>query len=310
MKTPIRFYESFLALLDGNVSVSAALRVLSENTGDKTTQKMAREILSSMKKGGSFYEGAKIFLSSYHLPILRSAEATGDLPSAVRSILADLQRKEKAKDNIVNALVYPALIIMMSIAGTVFLLVKGIPLFAESGLMSGALVNNAVQGIIIAGLFLLVSGSAFIFAALKFFGSESPITRLFYLLSLLTSHHIPLSDALYYCVGALGQTKEAAALALIRKDIEAGSRVSEAFASQRSLCAPFVQNWLAVADTSGGVAEAFKAIYAYCLSRDDKRRALATRLIEPAAIIITGIYILLLLQAVVLPILTRAGSVL
>ncbi|MDR0910334.1 MAG: type II secretion system F family protein [Spirochaetaceae bacterium] len=307
MKVPLHFYENLLALLEGNLSISGALQVISETTGDRLAAKTANDILSSMKQGYSFYETASGYLLSYQKPILQSAEVTGDLKSAIASIIADLYKKEKAKENIVGALIYPAIIIMASIAGTVFLLVKGIPLFAQSGLMSVEIVSNAVQGVISAGMFLLVAGIAFVFTAFKLFGNDSPRTQVFYLLSVLTGHHISLSDALYYCIEQCSQTK---ALVLIKKDIEAGIRVSDAFSAQKKLCTPFVQNWLAIADNSGNLTEAFKSIYIWCIKTDEKRRSLATRFIEPVAIIITGIYLLLLLQAVVLPILTRTGGVL
>jgi type IV pilus assembly protein PilC len=130
----------------------------------------------------------------------------------------------------------------------------------------------------------------------------------FYLLSLLLENHIPVHEALSRCVVLMGESRFGRALAAVRGDVASGVRFSRAFA-RHSLFSPYIAGWLSVADSSGDIAGACGHIASWVQKRDEARRALASRCLEPAVIVITGVYLLILIQAVVLPILTHAGAV-
>jgi general secretion pathway protein F len=308
----LSFFEGLLALLEGNASLSDALFILSRGETDRFVKETAARLLTRMKKGWRFsdcLEDMSGGITQIHRALLCAAETTGNIAPALVAILADLRRKRHAREEVLTALIYPAIIILASGVGTAFLLVKGIPFFVQSGFLSGDSLEQAESGVLVAGLFLLCAGALFFVVCFRLFGEDPPETTVFYLLSLLLEHNIPLSEALSRCIGALGRTKQAGALVLIKKEIEAGARVSRAF-GENALCSVYARNWLAVADENGNIAGAFHTLYDYYRKQDERRRSLAARCIEPGAILITGIYILMLLEAVILPLLTRAGGAL
>jgi type II secretory pathway component PulF len=60
----------------------------------------------------------------------------------------------------------------------------------------------------------------------------------------------------------------------------------------------------------GNLSEICGNIRDYYAGRDNKTRELASKLIEPAVIMLTGLYVLIIMLTAILPILTYAGGVL
>jgi type IV pilus assembly protein PilC len=131
--------------------------------------------------------------------------------------------------------------------------------------------------------------------------------RIFYLLSFLLEGNITIPDALSQCITGMGESKQGRALVAIKKEIASGTRLSQAFA-RSAVFSSYVSGWLAIADESGNIGEACRNISAYYQKRDAQIRHIASKCIEPAFIIVTGIYLLILIQSVILPILTHAGG--
>jgi type II secretory pathway component PulF len=159
-----------------------------------------------------------------------------------------------------------------------------------------------IFGVVFAGVFLFIAGGVLFFVYFRLFGNDSPEYRVFYLLSLLLENHIPLGEALTQCVINMGETRYGRALAAIKNDI-----VSGAF-SKSALFSSYISGWLSVADANGNIDEACRNIALFFQQRDERVRNMAAKCIEPAVIIITGIYLLILIQTVILPVLTHAGG--
>jgi type II secretory pathway component PulF len=312
--SPLRFTEMLLALLQGGTNLIDALAILSKTGKEAGVGDIAVELLAVMKRGFGFSDALALALPEsvlakpLYLTLLKSAEMTGSVTLVLEHIAEDLRRRQKTRENIITVLLYPALIILIAFAGTAALLVKGLPLFVNTGLLSGAVLSQAINGIIFAGLFLLASGAASFIACYNIFGKDSAPFRVFYLLSFLLRGNVALPDALSRCVAAVGETKYARALVLVKKDISSGVRLSEAF-SRTGVFSGFVSGWLAVADRNGDIKTVCCHIADYFQKRDERVRGIASRCVEPVIIVITGIYLLILIQGIVLPLLTRAGGI-
>jgi type IV pilus assembly protein PilC len=312
----IRFFEMLLVLLQGKTNFIDALTILSNAGTEKNVQETAKKLLLLMKKGRTFSDSLTVIqntktllVNPLYINLIKASELTGSLDIVLEHILADLQRKQKSVETIATVMMYPAIIVLVACAGTVFLLVKGLPLFINAGLLSGNVLSSAINGIIFAGVFLGVAGAAVFFACYKVFGDDSAEFRLFYLLSFLLQAKIPLNDALSQCIVGIHNAKYGKALIQIKKEISSGVHLSAAFA-HTNVFSSYITGWLAIADENGDVTSVCRNIAAYFQKRDEHIREIASRCIEPVIIVITGIYLLILLQAVVLPLLTRAGGLL
>ena len=309
----LRFTELLLTLLKGKTSLFDSLRILARDGIEKGVRDSAVSLLSSMKKGKSFSESLRrvksggVIFSPLYLTLISAAELAGSLEAVLESIINDLRRRQAARENAVNILVYPAIIVFLAVAGTVALIVKGMPLLIAEGFLSDGVVRDAKAGIVIAALVLLSGGSALFTVYFKLFNNDSPEFRIFYLLDFLLRSNVTLTEALSHCVASMAGTKFCKALIAIKRDIAYGVSFSSAFGKIKHF-SPYVRGWLSVADMHGNLSEISGNIRDYFGRRDSKTREIASRLMEPAVIVLTGSYVLIIMITVVLPILTYTGG--
>jgi len=311
----LQFSELLLVLFKGKTGLVDALHILAGEGIERRIRDSAVSLLSAMKKGKGLSEGLRyinnggVYFEPLYLTLIAAAEMTGNIEKIIEHIVIDLRRKERARENVINIMIYPSIIVLLAIAGTILIIVKGIPMFIESGLLSQDAVSDAIGGICIAGAVLLIGGSALFTVYFKIFYYDSPELKIFYLLDFLLRSNVSLLEALSQCIISIKETKYGRALVTIKKDIAAGIPFSAAFAKIK-LFSPYVLGWLAIADMHGNISEICGSIKDYYEHRDNKARETAAKLIEPAVIVLTGIYVLIIVTTVILPILTFTGGVL
>jgi type IV pilus assembly protein PilC len=312
-KTTLHFSEMLLSLLKGKVSLTDSLQILSHEGIESQVKDCAASLLAIMKKGKNLSESlhllgnSKVSYEPLYISLITAAEATGTINEVLERIVHDLQRKQKAKENVQNLIIYPLIIISIAIIGTVFIITKGLPLFIEGGLLSSDVQNDAITGIMMAGIVLLTGGGSLFIVYYRIFYHDSAKYLIFYILEFLLKSNITLPQALSYCIISIKNTKYKKALLMVKKDIVSGVSFSTAFTKIRYF-SNYVTGWLSVADINGNITEICGNIKAYYEQEDTKKRAVAARLMEPMIIVLTGIYILIIMLTVVLPILTYAGG--
>jgi type II secretory pathway component PulF len=311
----LRFTELLLALLKGKTGLLDALAVLAREGIEKPVKENAVSLLAIMKKGKGLSESLKIigkrkvFFEPLYITLITAAELTGSIEAVLERIVSDLQRKQRAKENLINILIYPAAIVLLAIAGTAGIILKGMPIFISAGLLSRDVIEDAKTGISLAGLVLLLGGGALFYVYFQIFNEDSPESRIFYLLDFLMKGSITLTDALSQCIVSLGRTKYGGVLVKIKKDIVSGVSFSEAF-RRTNYFSPYVLGWLSIADINGSLNEISGNIRDYYMRKENSVREAAAKLIEPAVIVLVGFYVLIIMVTVVLPILSYAGGAL
>jgi len=309
----LRFTELLLTLLKGKTSLPDSLQILARDGIEKGIRDIAVSLLSSMKKGKGFseslrcLESGRVFFPPLYLTLISAAELAGNLETVLERIMGDMRRKQVARENAVNILIYPAIIVFLAVAGTIALVVRGMPLLISEGFLSFDVLQDAKIGIGIAALVLLSGGGVLFFVYYKIFYGDSPEFRIFYLLDFLLKSNVTLTEAISHCVLGMSGTKFRKALIMIKKEISQGVSFSSAFGKIR-LFSPYVRGWLSVVDMHGDFCEISGNIRDYFERRDSKTREVAARLIEPAVIVLTGSYVLIIMITVVLPILTFTGG--
>jgi type IV pilus assembly protein PilC len=300
-------------LLGGNTNLIDAVNVLSGREIEKPLRETAAKVMGVLKKGGGFAEalayasGKVLVFPERYRGLIRSAEKTGRVDAALARIAGDLRRKMKARETITAAMMYPVTVAIIALSGTIVLIYRGIPFFAESGILSGAFLSRAVASVIFAGIYLFAAGVLLTFTCYKLFIRESACFSIFYELSFLLEGDISLPEALTSCITTAGENKWGRALALVKRDIISGGRVAAAFEGT-GIFPAYITGWLNIGDKNGEIKTVCRRIAEYYLARDERRREIVIRCMEPLFIAITGIYLLILIQGVVLPILTRAGG--
>lgn len=310
----LHFTELLLALIKGSTGLADALYVLAGQGVEQPVRDSAAAILRLMRKGRRFSESLRlareghVSFSPLYIALIAAAELAGNIADVLERIASDLRRRQRSTENALNMLIYPSVIIVIAVSGTLLLVLKGIPLFMAQGLLSGEVLQNAVTGVISAGLLLLLGGAALFWCYFQIFYVDSPEFSVFYMLDFLLRSNVPMLDALSHCIASLGATKYGRGLMVVKKDIASGVPFSRAFAGLRRF-SPYVSGWLSVADRHGNIAAVCGSVRDYYAQKDARKREAASKLIEPAIIVLTGLYLLIIIMTVLVPVLTYAGGV-
>lgn len=129
------FTNELATLLESGLPLDKSLSVLIELAEDKEQlAKLITKVLEKVKEGSSLADALEkqtgVF-SKFYLNMLRAGEAGGNL-SEVLSRLSDyLERSRELKDTVSTALIYPAILLVMSLASLFVMLIFVVPQFTE-----------------------------------------------------------------------------------------------------------------------------------------------------------------------------------
>lgn len=316
VKKTVVFAEMMISMLEGGATVPDALRVISGPGIPGPVRAISLAILEKMREGAGFsasmircatVRDSSVRFSNMHIAMIRASEKTGDLITVLRDIVRDMRMAIKARETLLSALLYPLSVILVALLGTLALYARGIPLFMKSGLLDDSMRDIALMGIVKALAFVFAFGGAIVVSVQRIFGNESREYTIFYILSFMTNNGIALPEALMHCNEALAEKRYRAALHFARKKINEGVSLSKAIKAS-GLFSPFVVGWLEIADENGKPSAVFCGLAEYFRDKDERLKEIVSRLIEPAIILITGVYLLILVVNVILPMLTLSGG--
>ena len=136
----VEFTRDLSILLNANIPVDQSLRILSSQNSYKLRQKVTEDLLNSVMNGFSLSDALSqhevIFDESY-VNFIRQGEAIGNIALACNNLFIFLKRQLDIRVKIQGSLIYPAVLITLTIASTVVIvwtLIPNItPIFIENG---------------------------------------------------------------------------------------------------------------------------------------------------------------------------------
>ena len=122
----MHFSRQMAAFVRTGIPITEALEVVEQGTGNKRFKQIVGTMRDQIETGVPFSEAlaehASVF-PPYYVGILRSSELTGQLDTALEQLSAYIERDVEAKATIKSALVYPLVVMGMSIVTVVILAV-------------------------------------------------------------------------------------------------------------------------------------------------------------------------------------------
>jgi len=131
-KDLLNFTSELGSLLDAGLPVDRAIYILSENAGKDEMKGILREICADIQKGQSLSQAMarhKIFPRVY-VNMIKAGEAGGILEQVIKRLADFLETTASFRDEIVSALIYPALLVFVGGAAVAVLILYVIPKFA------------------------------------------------------------------------------------------------------------------------------------------------------------------------------------
>lgn len=307
------------SMLKSGITLSSALQTLSEQALSRRSSKIWMQVGQDVYSGVSFARSLskhRSFFDEMVVSLCEVGERTGELEKALLKAAEQLETRRSIRSAVVNALMYPAVAVVMSIAVAVYLVVCVIPKLGEF-LRSGGGVLPPVTRFLMDfsdfttenGVYMIggMAAAVLLWHAVRLsragrelqdaFLMRIPVTGRILRLSgtalfsrsmqIMIESGVTLTDSLQVCAGLLGNRR------LRRRVEQARDCVIRGMTLEKSLSPavefmPMLGSMAAVGERSGSLPDAFgetARFHELLLSLAVKRFGM---FIEPVMIVITG----------------------
>jgi len=327
------FSRQFATLLSAKIPLANALKTLYNQTDNLILREVINEMAADIEAGLSLSQALEkhpeVF-SEFFVNMVRSAEVTGRIESVMNFLAEYLEKETALISRVRNALIYPIIVIVLFlvVAGLMvtFVLPQIAPVFEEAGvslpIFTLALIN---VGNFTAEWWwlLLVVILLFIFLLADYFRSSEGkivydeislklpvlgglsrqliITRFTEATSVLIRGGIPITQAIEIASRTIGNAVYRDILHQAAERVRGGELMSQALEASGYFPA-LVCQLIAVGESTGRLEDLLSRISTYYTREIDDLVANLVELIQPALIIIIGVFVGLLFASILLPI--------
>lgn len=334
------FTRQFATLLEAKVSLSDSLKNLQKQTASTTMREVINDITADIDSGLSLsqsIERQKDVFSEFYVSMVRSAEITGRLEEAVVYLANYLEKQKLWRSRMINALIYPAILIVMFI-GIVIMMVTLVlpnikPILEEAGgelpwyttavLNSGEFITSWWWIIIIAVVPLVMfvleylrsdEGKVVLDELLlrtPVFGkmfSKMYIARFAESLGVLIQGGIPIAQALEVTSRSIGSSVLQDILHDVSEQVRGGELLSTALARYDFYFPALVSQMIGIGETTGRLDELLDRIAVFYTREVDDIMGRLGELIQPLVIAIIGVFVGFLFASILVPIYNMVKS--
>jgi type IV pilus assembly protein PilC len=334
------FNQEMLVLIRAGLPIIQVIDTVLEQEQNGLLSNALKQVREDVKGGAALstaLEKHRQVFPSLYTASIRAGERTGDLPVTIQRYISYLRRMENVRKKILSALLYPSILVVVSILAISLLLFYVIPIlsniFTESGsqlpLLTRMMITFAsfVRGWFLAGIFAAIP----FFFAFRFWASgeagrylidrfkikipylgtimtEYALTNFIRTLANLLGGGIPIVESLHMSTGTLNNAYMERRLGEAVKNIEEGGRISAAFA-KTGIMPPLAIRMLLVGESTGALEEMLVSISEYLEETLEERLHILTAAFEPLIMIVMGLVIGVIIIAMYLPIFKIAGTV-
>ena len=153
-KNIVLFTAELAMLLESGLPLDRSLVVLMDlASNDEALRKVIERVLEKVKSGVSLADALEqqsgVF-SKFYLNMIRAGEAGGNLDQVLNHMAVYLESSQELKETVSTALIYPAILLVMSLASLFIMLTFVVPQFSEMFASAGKALPLSTQ--IVVGL--------------------------------------------------------------------------------------------------------------------------------------------------------------
>ncbi len=134
LKEKLMFVQHLGVMLKAGISLSAALKTLSEQTGNKLFSKITKRLSENVEKGVSFADSLKPYqriFGELFVNMIESGELSGKLESVLRQLFIQIKKQHELTSKVKGALTYPVVIILAMLGIGTFMMIVVMPKITE-----------------------------------------------------------------------------------------------------------------------------------------------------------------------------------
>jgi len=333
------FSQQLVSLLDAGLSLVEALEALAQKESSTGTKRILDQILARLFEGQTLAAAVAEHPATFpdlYIASVRASERTGALREALTRYIAYQQQADALRKTLVNACIYPAVLLVAGLLVTLFLMGYVVPRFssiyedvgsnlpfASRLLLEWGQLIDAHAGIVVVGALAALFGAGYglmrpgVRAAIGSWLARIPaigrqlhvyqLARLYRTTGMLIRGGMPAVPAMRMSAGVVMASSRAAFAAATRA-VSEGQSLAEAL-ERNGLTTPVAARMLRVGERSGNMGEMMERISDFCDEELARWVAVVTRLIEPVLMIVIGLVIGLIVVLMYFPIFQLAGSI-
>lgn len=329
------FCRQFVSMTKAGVTISEALKMLSEQTENDRLREATEGVRVSVEKGetlaASLAMYPKIF-SSLMIHMVEAGEASGSLDVALERMATQFEKSAKTSAMVKKAMIYPVAVCIVALAVVVVMLVVVIPnyatMFESLGTDLPALTKavQAASNFIITKWFILVPAIIAIVVLIKMFAEtdtgihffdklklsipayknlevKTASAQMARTLSTLMAAGVPLVDAVEIVSNVMQNVYFKEALQDCKNEIIIGQPLSKPL-EQSGLFPPMVYHMTRIGEETGATEEMLAKQADYYEEEVEAAVASFMAAMEPVIIIVLAAIVLVLVGACLLPMMT------
>jgi general secretion pathway protein F len=318
----IQFFGELADLLYAGLPVDRALALISTNQTHKTFRRIVQDLLEDVQ-GGSDLSSAlgkyRDIFGSVSDHMVRAGEASGTLAPILKRLNVYLEQRRAFKQSLISSMIYPVILIGISMVSMVILLVYVIPRFAQIFHDLNQQVPLLTQILLQAGIFLKDYGWVIpLLMALVIWGGRylyrqpgvrkridqalfrvpmtrylilhSELTRFCRTLGTMVQSGVPLLRAINLGEQLLMNSVLKDSISTLHREIKVGHSMSNFFRS-RGTFPPRIGTMLRIAEEQGNLGDGLVSLGDYFENELQRTLHRIMTLMEPVVIIFTGLII-------------------
>ncbi len=328
-------------LLTSGLSVKDALEITAIINKNKSDD-IASNILKKIQKGTSFAQAINDMPSTFS-SVYRGIISVGDKIGSVEKIFPRLrlylETQKKIRDKIISSLTYPIMVLITSLFVFIIMLFFVFPklkiMFIEFGGNAAEQLENNInkmENIFLIILIFIIS-LIFFFNIINYlskrnwtikFAKDSfllkiPIVGKFidyfetlnfsFAMETLISGGVTIENALLEAKSVLSNERYKKSLENIRNRIIKGESLSISFSTENTF-PDYMTKWLYIGEKSGNSEQIFSQIRGYYQNEINLFMSKFMALIEPFLILLIGLFLIILIITIIVPIFSLYSSIL
>lgn len=329
------FCRQFVSMTKAGVTISEALKMLTEQTENDRLREAAEGVRVSVEKGETLASSLDMYpkiFPSLMVHMVEAGEASGSLDVALERMATQFEKSAKTSAMVKKAMIYPVAVCIVALAVVVVMLVVVIPnyatMFESLGTDLPALTKavQAASNFIITKWFILVPAIIAIVVLIKMFAEtdtgihffdklklsipayknlevKTASAQMARTLSTLMAAGVPLVDAVEIVSNVMPNVYFKEALQDCKNEIIIGQPLSKPL-EQCGLFPPMVYHMTRIGEETGATEEMLAKQADYYEEEVEAAVASFMAAMEPVIIIVLAAIVLVLVGACLMPMMT------
>lgn len=326
------FTSQLAVLVNARLPIGEAFYSLAEQETNPTLRAMLMDISSRIESGEPIADAMsshKDVLGETYIKTVRAAEKSGTLGKVLDHLSVMLERTEETRRQIVGALTYPFVVVIVLCLAVIFLVGFVVPKFAKMFKARGVALPDLTRVLMFVGdamqsywWIMLPAVVVFAFGLRRFLRTErggqllescidrvpviagivqaAAMSRFAHVLGMCLSSGLELIESIELATGAAGRRRMQKEMATVTAAVRSGGRLSDAMNDCASIT-PFTRRMLSTGERTGEIAHMCEIVARHYDRTASHAAKAVTTIIEPLLVVAIAGVVLVVALAIFLP---------